>query len=411
MNIEQRMTPWVVAALISAATTFATTLHAADYSIVLRPAGQVTESVVRIHDIADITGPQETVRQKLGNLDIDDSPEPGSLVKVSATQVRIRLRLLGIPDSAIDVRGTEAVVGRVSRTLIPTLPVKDVEFDATKPKDEQLSEIRTRLLAQIAELAKRSSVTTAGGDSPLAPQTEQVAAQRIVEPASLATDQPQTAEERVAHVAIEEILARLPWDREDVVLTPTHVGIRTTTRKLAEAGKLTAELKSAWPPLGRVQIVVRALDSDSASSVEIPVVLNVQYFQNVIVSARPITQGHLVTREDIYIDRREVRDLAGFVTDVSTVVGLKAYRPIGPLQVIRPGDVRTGPIVTIPGKPIIKRGQTVRLTADGGPLSISVAAEAQQDGRVGDVIRLKNADSGKLVTGTVNEAGEVEVSF
>ncbi len=51
---------------------------------------------------------------------------------------------------------------------------------------------------------------------------------------------------------------------------------------------------------------------------------------------------------------------------------------------------------------VVKQGQSVLLTVgQGNGFSITARVEAMQDGKIGDQIRLKNPDSGRLLTGIV----------
>ena len=51
---------------------------------------------------------------------------------------------------------------------------------------------------------------------------------------------------------------------------------------------------------------------------------------------------------------------------------------------------------------LVKTGKIVQLTiTQAGGFSISARVEALQDGRLGDQVRLKNLESGRLVTGVV----------
>ena len=51
---------------------------------------------------------------------------------------------------------------------------------------------------------------------------------------------------------------------------------------------------------------------------------------------------------------------------------------------------------------LVKMGKIVQLTiSQAGGFSISARVEALQDGRLGDQVRLKNLESGRLVTGVV----------
>jgi len=51
---------------------------------------------------------------------------------------------------------------------------------------------------------------------------------------------------------------------------------------------------------------------------------------------------------------------------------------------------------------MVKKGQTALLTVgQPGGLLVSVRVEAQQDGYIGEQIRLKNTESGRLLSGVV----------
>ena len=51
---------------------------------------------------------------------------------------------------------------------------------------------------------------------------------------------------------------------------------------------------------------------------------------------------------------------------------------------------------------VVKQGQSVTLTVgQGNGFSITARVEAMQDGKIGDQIRLKNPESGRLLTGIV----------
>jgi flagella basal body P-ring formation protein FlgA len=59
---------------------------------------------------------------------------------------------------------------------------------------------------------------------------------------------------------------------------------------------------------------------------------------------------------------------------------------------------------------LIKRGDPIELVAGDGSFSVSTAAVAQEDGRLGGRIRVKPADRAQVVIGMVEDAGRVRVS-
>ncbi len=61
----------------------------------------------------------------------------------------------------------------------------------------------------------------------------------------------------------------------------------------------------------------------------------------------------------------------------------------------------------VKAEPIIRRGDQVELTADGGGFSVSTVAVAEQDGAPGDHIRVRPAAKPGTVIGVVAEDGRV----
>ena len=57
----------------------------------------------------------------------------------------------------------------------------------------------------------------------------------------------------------------------------------------------------------------------------------------------------------------------------------------------------------------VSRGSNVRLTFTIGNLTISAAGTPMVDASIGDVIRVRNLDSGTIVSGTVMADGTIQV--
>lgn len=93
------------------------------------------------------------------------------------------------------------------------------------------------------------------------------------------------------------------------------------------------------------------------------------------------------------------------------------------LPVIRTPDAAIGKIARrtlLPGKPIplgyirdaelIKQGKQVRIVFSEGPLTISGVAVALQSGGAGDLLSLRNVDSGTVIKGVVQADGSVRIA-
>ena len=61
--------------------------------------------------------------------------------------------------------------------------------------------------------------------------------------------------------------------------------------------------------------------------------------------------------------------------------------------------------------PIIKRGEFIRILARGDLFEVTTEGTAMQDGGKGDLIRVKNVDSGKVIRGHVIDSGLIEVGL
>ena len=82
------------------------------------------------------------------------------------------------------------------------------------------------------------------------------------------------------------------------------------------------------------------------------------------------------------------------VSSLNDVVNAEATRDLPAGQVVRSNDIRRAVLV--------KQGQSALMTVGQGKgFEITVRVEAMQDGRMGEQIRLKNTESGRLLTGTV----------
>ncbi len=130
-----------------------------------------------------------------------------------------------------------------------------------------------------------------------------------------------------------------------------------------------------------------------------------------------------------HLDRRlKLKPCPTSVTIDPPALGAVALRcePLGwrirvPLMKV-PGQVATasaGATTIIPaaaqstaslGPAVIKRGDPVELAASSNGFTVTTAAVAQEDGRLGGRIRVKPNDKGAIVIGEVVDAGRVRVT-
>lgn len=91
----------------------------------------------------------------------------------------------------------------------------------------------------------------------------------------------------------------------------------------------------------------------------------------------------------------------GYASSVSQVAGMISSRTLLPGRTIQVNALREPYAV--------KRGTTVRMTFNVGSMIIAASGTPLDNASVGDVIRLRNLDSGVTVSGTVMADGTVQV--
>ncbi len=117
--------------------------------------------------------------------------------------------------------------------------------------------------------------------------------------------------------------------------------------------------------------------------------------RRVVVASQGLRAGSMVTRDLLReLDVPSQGLDAQVLTSIKDVENSELVRDVQPGVPIRSYDIRRAVVV--------KQGQSVMLTVgQGNGFSITARVEAMQDGKIGDQIRLKNPDSGRLLTGIV----------
>jgi flagella basal body P-ring formation protein FlgA len=123
----------------------------------------------------------------------------------------------------------------------------------------------------------------------------------------------------------------------------------------------------------------------------------------VVVTARPVPRGQVITEDDVLLAERDLGTLhRGYLTDLSQAVGQRAERDLGADEAVVPGNV---------GKlAVIKRGAEVTIMAADELLDVRVSGVALASGGIGERIRVRNASSKRELDAVVVGEGLVQVS-
>jgi len=122
-----------------------------------------------------------------------------------------------------------------------------------------------------------------------------------------------------------------------------------------------------------------------------------------VVSTRVIYPGQTIQADalkDIVL-KRPPRGISAIVRSSDEIVGKVARRTLLPGRLIPEGSVREPYLV--------ETGSPVTVIFRSGALSISLIAVPLESGAAGDVVKLRNMDSGAVFSGVVLSDGTVRV--
>jgi flagella basal body P-ring formation protein FlgA len=122
------------------------------------------------------------------------------------------------------------------------------------------------------------------------------------------------------------------------------------------------------------------------------------------VLSRPINHGDMVNASDIaWIKLREADVRAAMVTDPGLMVGMTAKQNLRPNQPVSIADFQ---------KPLaVTRGALVTMVLNHGGMALTAQGRSDDQGSLGDVIRVTNTHSNLTVEATIIGTNQVRVSL
>jgi len=161
---------------------------------------------------------------------------------------------------------------------------------------------------------------------------------------------------------------------------------------------LVTELKSQ-NSVGRINLRV-SCPEQHLWSLYVPVEINL--YKPVVTAVTPIAKGTILAGDMLDMREMNISKLSGtyFVTS-DQVIGMQAKRPLRANLPI---------IATHLEQPLlIKRGDSVVMTAQSGSLVVKIPGTALTDGHKGQQISVRNSQSKRVVEGMVSAAGQVMI--
>lgn len=196
---------------------------------------------------------------------------------------------------------------------------------------------------------------------------------------------------------LEQITVRPDTLPPDLVVPPGEIELRARPRPSAcpEPCRMVG--------LGGVPVVVEAW-VDGRLYRTVSLALRLSLMREVVVASYPLPRHGLVKATDVRLERRDIGMLTHEpLADLTLAVGRRTTR------MLAMGDVVASDAVELP--PLIQKGDVVTLMVESPGLLVMAKGIAQEVGKVGQLVRVKNTASGREVLGKVENSKTIRVGL
>jgi flagella basal body P-ring formation protein FlgA len=191
-----------------------------------------------------------------------------------------------------------------------------------------------------------------------------------------------------AQAALIAQLNQYPWTHLEVITKA-----KPPTSSIA-LDRLQVQITNRYPPLK--QIGVRLNDKNHS----IPVWFKVKAYQKVLVAKQDLSSRTLISHLDFELQDRDIAGLKG-----------KPYQEL-PQELWLTKGMKHQAILTeeeVSPRPQVLKGQSVHIKIISQGLSITTDAIAEQDGYLGQTIKMKNAQNKDYFTALITATNQAEV--
>jgi flagella basal body P-ring formation protein FlgA len=131
---------------------------------------------------------------------------------------------------------------------------------------------------------------------------------------------------------------------------------------------------------------------------------DISVMADVVTVIRPLGKHAYIERADLSVERRNLKDLSSdTISRIEDALGSRTTRMIYPQTVLQ--------LSMFASPPLVRRGDVVKVIANAGPMIITATGVVKQQGGKGEMVRVENTDSKRIITARVTGPGAVEVNF
>lgn len=342
----------------------------------LRPVTQVTDLNVRLADVATffrngklctLKDLSEGWQRRLRRVEVVRLSKPRPAAVVTRNNINIRMQILGLKSDQFQLVGSDVVTVSMAQ--------------------EQLKKALT-IPTQLASWSKVVDDTVLDKPSDLMALTDLSIERAIRKELALQFGIKET-----------ELQVRLLTN----LISPDLPSLKNVINPVIQ---VTAPVQM---PYGRKSLLVRILDGQRIALMQ-SVTVDVRLRQTLLMARRPVSAGtkldaSMLTAEIRFTDRQYDQLIA------EDVIGMTSMRPLRSNEIISWANLRdASSFPAALSKPIINARDAVKVVASHKALRIAVsAAQALESGRKGQLIRVRNIQSGKVFSARVVQPGQVQL--
>ena len=207
--------------------------------------------------------------------------------------------------------------------------------------------------------------------------------------------------QRIQRAVEMAVRSRMPWKNEDVTISDINLDENIQL----PVGRLSYQILPSRNEdyLGQTILALHLfVDGEPVKKVWVNATISVM--ADVVTVIRPLGKYAIIEPADLSLERRDLSGLSSdTVSRIEDVIGNRTTRMIYPQTVLQASMVASPPLV--------RRGDIVKIVANTGPMIITATGMVKQQGCKGEMVRVVNMDSNRIITARVTGPGAVEVDF
>lgn len=183
------------------------------------------------------------------------------------------------------------------------------------------------------------------------------------------------------------------------IVTINNIDKRLKLQKCSQEPEL--KIKSSNKKFGPVTVFVKCT-GEKPWSLYIPA--TVTGYANILVSAQGIFRGTILESKHIKTQKTDLsKAYYGYYAAPKEIIGMQVSRTIPA------GIIINQSFIELPD--IIKKGQNVYIIASAKGINVQLKGVALMNGKLGQIIKVKNSSSGKAIQGKVISSSKVMVAL